>query len=81
MLSELYEKDVVFLVDNETLNDTFGVEYVIMSKYRFMPRSGSKTFVFEFSLMEVKFGDDILTFDEKQIQAPETATTTNELIA
>lgn len=74
MLSELYEKDIVFLVDNETLNDTLGISWAIMTKYRFMPRPGSKTYVFEFSLMEVKFGDDILTFDEKQIQAPEFTT-------
>jgi plasmid replication initiation protein len=69
-LSELYEKDVVFNVDNETINDTLGVSWVIMSSYRFMPRAGSKLFTFEFSLTEVKFGDNVLTFDENQIQAP-----------
>lgn len=70
MLSELYENDVVFLVDNETLNATLGIKYAIMDSYKFTPRVGSKTYIFEFSLTEVKFGDNILTFDEKQIQAP-----------
>lgn len=79
MLAELYEKDIVFLIDNETINDTLGVQYAIMSDYRFMPRTGSKTYVFEFSLMEVKFGDNILTFDERQIQGPEPATDNGQI--
>lgn len=69
-LSELYEKDVVFKVENATINHVLNVEYVIMSSYRFLPRSGSKIYIFEFSLTEVKFGDNVLTFDETQIQAP-----------
>jgi len=79
-LNDLYENDIVFLVDNETINDTLGVSYVIMSSYRFMPRAGSKTYIFEFSLTEVKFGDNVLTFDERQIQAP-AVNDTNGLLA
>ena len=67
-LSDLYESDAVFKVDNETLNLTFKLEYVIMTSYKFMPKAGSKTFVFEFSLTEVKYGDNVLTFDENQLQ-------------
>lgn len=70
-LEDLYEDDIVFQVDNETLNDTLGIDYVIMSDYKFMPRAGSQVFIFEFSLTEIKFGDNILTFDEKQIQQPD----------
>ncbi len=69
-LEDLYEDDVVFAVDNETLNDTIKVEYVIMSSYRFTPRAGSKVYIFEFSLTEVKFGDNVLTFDERQLKEP-----------
>lgn len=69
-LTELYEKDVVFQVDNQTINDTIKVDYVIMSEYRFLPRAGSKVYIFEFSLLEIKFGDNVLTFDETQIQTP-----------
>lgn len=70
-LSELYEDDVVFNVDNETINDTLGIEWVIMSSFKFIPRAGQRTFTFEFSLTEVKFGDNVLTFDERQIQDPQ----------
>lgn len=73
-LTELYEKDTVFAVDNATLNDTFGLDYVIMSGYKFTPRVGSKTFMFEFSLTEIKYGDNVLTFDERQIQGSDEIT-------
>jgi len=68
MLADLYEQDTVFKIDNETIKKTFGVEYAIMTRYKFLPRAGSNIYIFEFSLMEVKFGDNVLTFDESQIQ-------------
>jgi len=80
-LAELYEEDVVFQVDNETINDTIKVDYVIMSSYRFLPRAGSKVYIFEFSLTEVKFGDNVLTFDETQIQEPSPVIQDDSLIA
>lgn len=66
-LADLYESDAVFEINNPTLNDTFGLEYVIMTSYKFMPKAGSKTYIFEFALTEVKFGDNVLTFDENQL--------------
>lgn len=68
LLTDLYETDSVFMVDNEMLNNTFGLEYVFMSKYRFIPKLGSRVYTFEFSLIEVKYGENVLTFDDTQIQ-------------
>jgi hypothetical protein len=67
MLSALYEQDTVFEIENATINDTFGITHAIMSKYKFVPRPASKTFIFEFSLTEVKYGANVLTFDEEML--------------
>ena len=61
-LRMLYDSDKVFRVDNDMLYNTHGMEYVTMTKYDFTPKPGSYTFTFEFTLTEVKFGDNILTF-------------------
>jgi hypothetical protein len=68
LLFDLYDTDTVFFIDNEMLNNTFQMQYVFMSKYRFIPKVGSRLYTFEFSLMEVKYGENVLTFDDTQIQ-------------
>lgn len=73
-LADLYETDAVFAVDNETLNETFGIDFVLMTKYKFTPKAGSRVYLFEFSLMEVKYGENVLTFDENQLQESEPIT-------
>lgn len=69
MLDELYENDVVFAIQNEMVNNTFRVTHCIISEYKFTPRTSMGTYTFEMSLMEVKYGDNVLTFDVKQIDA------------
>lgn len=66
-LNELYEDDAVFIIRNKMINETFGIQYVFMSEYEFNPKAGMGTFEFKFSLTEVKFGDDVLTFNVKEI--------------
>ena len=76
-LQNLYENDEVFRVVNDTINDVFGVEYAFMTEYRFLPQVGKGTFNFEFSLMEVKYGDNVLTFDARQISDYENVQQSN----
>lgn len=66
-LQELYETDAVFEVDNATINGTFGVTHAILTEYRFIPRPGMMTYTFEFSLTEVIFGDNVLTFNLREL--------------
>lgn len=66
-LQDFYEKDAIFAINNSTINNTFGVSYVFISEYTFRPLVGKGTFQFDFSLTEVAFGDDILTFDINEI--------------
>lgn len=66
-LSELYEDDSVFIIRNKMINETFGINYAFMSDYEFNPKVGMGTFEFKFSLTEVQFGNDVLTFDVKEI--------------
>lgn len=66
-LQEFYENDAVFMVRNKMINETFGVQYVFISEYLFTPTVGKGTFQFNFSLTEVKYGDDVLTFDVNEI--------------
>lgn len=66
-LQEFYERDRVFEIENEMINNTFRVRHVILSDYRFTPKTGAGTFIFEFSLTEVIYGNDILTFDEREL--------------
>lgn len=68
-LNELYEDDTVFFVANDMINNTFGVTYCFMTDYRFTPRQGMHTYDFEFSLMSVAYGDNVLTFDLRQVNA------------
>ena len=68
-LYDLYDKNAVFRVQNSMLNNTFSLEYVIMTKYKFTPKAGSKVYSLDFSLMEVSYGDNVLTFDERQLQS------------
>ena len=72
-LDDLYESDAVFAIDNETINNTFHVTHVIMSEYKFAPRAGMGTYTFEFSLTEVKFKDNVLTFDLKEVRPEQKA--------
>lgn len=66
-LQKFYEEDAIFEINNSTINDTFGVKYVFISEYKFSPRASAGTFQFDFSLTEVSFGDDVLTFDVREI--------------
>lgn len=66
-LQKFYEEDAIFEINNSTINDTFGVKYVFISEYTFRPRASAGTFQFDFSLTEVSFGDDVLTFDVREI--------------
>lgn len=66
-LSEFYENDGVFIIKNKMINETFGINYVFISEYQFLPKVGMGTFEFKFSLTEVQYGDDVLTFDVREI--------------
>lgn len=66
-LQEFYENDAVLEIKNETINNVFGVRHVIISEYKFTPRKGSKSFQFDFSLTEVIYGNDVLTFDVREM--------------
>lgn len=66
-LTEFYENDAVFRINNQMINDTFGVNYVFISEYKFTPKVGMGTFQFDFSLTEVIYGDDVMTFDVREI--------------
>jgi len=60
-LQGLYENDTIFEISNETINRAFGVWDVFMTDYRFIPKVGMQTYTLEFSLMEVKGANDIVT--------------------
>ncbi len=68
MLQKLYDENLVFEVRNKLINETFGVNWVILSEYRFLPKTGMGTFQFDFTLVEVKFGDDVLTLEKKEMR-------------
>jgi len=67
-LYEFYEKDAIFRIQNEMINDAFGVEHVFISEYRFSPRAGHKGYQFDFSLTEVQVGEEVLIAIPKDIQ-------------
>lgn len=67
MLQELYENDAVFKIENQVINDTFGVSYAIISEYEFRPKLRSSVFDFNLSLTEVKYGDNVITFDVRTL--------------
>lgn len=68
-LQDFYEKDSILRIYNDEINNTFGVQYVIMSDYKFTPRASMGTFTFEFTLVEVAYGDNVLTFNLREIDA------------
>lgn len=68
-LREFYDGDAVLQIRNKMINETFGVEYVFISEYKFTPKVGMGTFTFEFSLTEVKYGENVLTFNLREIDA------------
>lgn len=74
-LSDLYDDDAVFAINNDMVNNTFGVTYAIMSEYKFIPRVSMGTYTFEFSLTEVKYDDNVLTFDLREIGSNGTTLT------
>ncbi len=67
VLQDLYESDAVFAVRNATLNDTLGVQWAIMSEYRFEPRPGANTYTISFALTEVLYDDNVVTFDLREV--------------
>lgn len=67
MLEELYEQDAVFKVENQMINDVFGVNYAIISEYTFRPKVGYGTFEFNFTLTEVSYGEDVITLNVNTI--------------
>lgn len=67
-LSDLYENDAVFAIDNQVINDVFGVQYAIISEYNFRPQVSRRTFQFDFTLTEVKITADTLTVDKTEIK-------------
>lgn len=68
-LREFYDDDAVLRIRNKMINETFGVDYVFISEYKFTPKVGMGTFTFEFSLTEVKYGENVLTFNLREIDA------------
>lgn len=71
-LAELYEADTVFEINNDMINNTFGVTHCIMSEYTFTPQAGRKIYTFEFSLTEVIYGENVLTFDLRGVESDQS---------
>lgn len=67
MLEELYEQDAVFKIENQMINDVFGVNYAIISEYTFRPKVGYGTFEFNFTLTEVSYGENVITLNVNTI--------------
>lgn len=68
-LREFYDSDTVLAINNDMINNTFGVTHVFMSEYKFNPRVGAGTFTFDFSLTEVLYGENVLTFDLREVNS------------
>lgn len=66
-LTRFYEQDEIFEVRNDTINRMFGVKYVFISQYQFEPLVGKGTFNFNFSLTEVSYSPDTVTFEVREI--------------
>lgn len=64
-LSDIYEQDKVVKIENDVINKTLGVEYAIMSEYKFLPKHGAGTFTFEFTLVEVDFNANVLSIPQQ----------------
>lgn len=65
VIRELADSLAVFEVANERINSNFGVTYAIMTEYRFRENAGSNICVFNFTLVEVAFGANVLTLDAR----------------
>jgi len=68
-LQTFYEKDAILAIENDMINNVFGVTYVFISKYKFQPKVGSQSFLLDFSLTEVAFGENVLTFNVREVSA------------
>lgn len=66
-LNEIYEEDKVVRINNQYINSTCLVDYVMMTDYKFVPSPGRKSFQFDFTLREIIYGDNVLTFDSRQL--------------
>nr|DAO36629.1 MAG TPA: hypothetical protein [Caudoviricetes sp.] len=66
-LQAFYETDAVIEIKNRMINETFGVNYVILSDYEFAPRAGMNTYVFNFILTEVLYGANVITFNVREM--------------
>lgn len=66
-LQAFYETDAVIAIKNRAINETFGVQYVIMSDYEFAPRIGMNTYIFNFVLTEVLYGANVITFNVREM--------------
>lgn len=73
-LTGLYDSDKVFEINNDVINNMLGVTHVIMTEYRFTPRRGFKTFDFEFTLQEVEYGENVLTFNLREVNSDQDST-------
>ena len=68
-LQEFYEQDTVLAISNQTINEVFGVSHVMITDYKFTPRTGMGTFMFEFKLTEVLYGENVVTFNLTTLDA------------
>lgn len=66
-LQAFYETDAVIAIKNRMINETFGVNYAIMSEYDFVPRAGMNTYMFNFTLTEVLYGANVITFNVREM--------------
>ena len=66
-LSDVYDKDLVVELRNDVITKTFGVTHGIISEYKFTPRHGSGTFIFEFTIVEVDYESNVLEVTKNEI--------------
>lgn len=68
-LNEFYEKDQILRIRNQKINETHGIEYAIITEYTYTPRVGMGTYQFEFTLTEVKYGENVVTFNLREVDS------------
>lgn len=68
-LNEFYEKDQILRIRNQKINETHGIEYAIITEYTDTPRVGMGTYQFEFTLTEVKYGENVVTFNLREVDS------------
>ena len=66
-LQDLYESDKIFEIQNDDINNTFGITHGFISEYRFIPRTGMGTYNIEFSITEADFDENVLTFSLNEL--------------